>query len=316
MDRPTARERDVATARRERRKELRQQERRERKQSKSAPAPRSRPPALIVVAGIAVVTLIAAGAVPLFLDDDDPPKSGKPGPGAPGNFTFEIVKTYPHDRTSFTQGLEWHDGHLYETTGKKGRSRLRKVALDTGKPVKDHRLSNDLFGEGMTILGDRIIQVTYKAEIGIVYDLATFKELNRFSYPGDGWGLTNDGKRIIMSNGTATLHFMDPKTLERTGSVTVTDNDIPVFYLNELEYVEGEIYANIWKRDKIVRIDPATGRVLGYIDLTSLRARGGISAFAEVLNGIAYDPATKRLFVTGKEWSKLFEIRLVAEKRL
>ncbi|MEM7166921.1 MAG: glutaminyl-peptide cyclotransferase [Planctomycetota bacterium] len=233
-----------------------------------------------------------------------------------GDCGFEIVKTFPHDPQAFTQGLIFHDGFLYETTGQHGHSRLRKVVLETGKVVQEHRLDNDLFGEGMTLFGDRIYHLTWRSGTGFVYDAKTFKEVQRFRYSGEGWGLTNDNKRLYMSNGTSRLIFLDPKTLQSTGSVIVmyrdpvTGRDTPLHALNELEYVGGEILANVWRRDVIARIDPESGRVRGWIDLTALKSKGGITS-GEVLNGIAYDKNNDRLFVTGKWWPKLFQIKLV-----
>lgn len=237
-----------------------------------------------------------------------------------GDCGFEIVNTYPHDPTAFTQGLVWHEGYLYETTGQYGQSRLRRVQLETGKVEQEHRLGDEFFGEGMTLLGDRIYQVTYRSNTGFVYDAKTFKELKRFRYNGEGWGLTHDGKRLIMTNGTSRVSFLDPETLEVTGSVIakykdpVTGKEQPVHSLNELEYIDGEIFANVWTKEWIARIDPATGTVRGWIDLSSLRSLGGVVG-GEVLNGIAYDAAGKRLFVTGKNWPKLFEIKLVQKEK-
>ena len=228
-----------------------------------------------------------------------------------GRIGYEIVNSYPHDSSSFTQGLTWHDGHLYETTGRYGSSRLLKIVLETGKPVQQHSLSPRLFGEGMTVLGDRIVQLTYRSGIGIVYDLKSFLEMRRFRYEGEGWGLTHDEQRLIMSNGTAHLSFLDTDTYEPVGQITVRDRGRPVHYLNELEYVNGEIFANIWYQDRVARIDPQSGDVLGYIDLQTLRVRDGISRRTNVLNGIAYDAQADRLFVTGKNWPQLFEIHLV-----
>ena len=237
-----------------------------------------------------------------------------------GDYGFKIVNTYPHDPTAFTQGLIWHDGHLYETTGRFTESRLRKVELTTGKVVQEHALSDDLFGEGMTMLGDRIYQITWQSGIAIVYDAKTFREQKRFRYGGEGWGLTHDNKHLIMSNGTSRLVFRDPETFDEVRSVIVkykdprSGKDVVVQKLNELEYVNGEVLANIWKEDMIARIDPKSGRVRGWINLTTLKSLGGVIA-GEVLNGIAYDEKQDRLFVTGKWWPKLFEIELVAKKK-
>ena len=189
------------------------------------------------------------------------------------------------------------------------------MALDTGKVLQDHRLASHLFGEGMAIFKDRIIQLTWHAGVGIVYDLKSFKETKRFHYEGEGWGLTHDGRRLILSDGSDRISFLDAVTFERQGSIAVRHGKRPIHKLNELEYVKGEILANIWETDLIARIDPGTGEVRGFIDLTTLRKKGGISRQAGVLNGIAYDAEKDRLFVTGKNWPKLFEIKLVAKPK-
>ena len=233
-----------------------------------------------------------------------------PGPGAPV-FTYRVVDVYPHDLNAFTQGLVYEDGVLYEGTGLRGRSTLRRVELETGEVLQLLQISDEVFGEGVTIFGDRIIQLTWQSNVGFVYDKESFELLNDFSYPTEGWGLTHDGERLIMSDGTSTLHFLDPETLKETGRVEVSDNDRPVVRLNELEYIEGEVYANIWQTDRIARIAPDTGRVTGWIDLEGLLSVEDRSAQVDVLNGIAYDAEGDRLFVTGKLWPKLFEIEVV-----
>jgi len=227
-------------------------------------------------------------------------------------FGYKIVKTYPHDRAAFTQGLQYVDGFLYEGTGQNGQSGLRKVKLDTGEVVQLQPLDGKYFGEGITVLGDQIFQLTWQSEIGFVYDRATFKQLKTFTYTGEGWGLTHDGARLIMSDGDArgALRFIDPKTLKETGRVIVKDNGLPVRNLNELEYVKGDVLANIWQTQRIARISLKSGAVTGWIDLSGLldpREAAGV----DVLNGIAYDAAGDRLFVTGKYWPKLFEIKIV-----
>lgn len=221
---------------------------------------------------------------------------------------YRVVKVYPHDPTAFTQGLVYLDGFLYEGTGLAGQSTLRKVRLENGEVVQQHRLDAQYFGEGIAVWGNTIAQLTWQSEIGFLYDRATFKPLKTFSYRGEGWGLTHDGRRLIMSDGTDTLRFLDPGTLKETGRLPVRDGTRPVPDLNELEIVRGEIYANVWNSERIARISPRTGQVLGWIDLTGLLSpaeRVGV----DVLNGIAYDAAGDRLFVTGKLWPKLFEIR-------
>lgn len=222
---------------------------------------------------------------------------------------YQLVKSYPHDPQAFTQGLVWHDGFLYEGTGLNGQSGIRKVRLETGQVLQHRPLDEKYFGEGIALWKGTIVQLTWQSEIGFVYDLKTFEPMRTFSYTGEGWGLAHDGTRLIMSDGTARLRFLDPDSFEETGRVTVRDGGVPVDDLNELEWVKGEIYANVWQQDRIARIDPKSGRVLGWIDLTGIlppMERIG----RDVLNGIAYDAAGDRLFVTGKLWPRLFEIRV------
>jgi len=229
----------------------------------------------------------------------------------PARYTYEVVNTYPHDSAAFTQGLAFEDGLLYEGTGIEGRSSLREVVLETGKVRRKADLEAKFFGEGITLLDDRIYQLTWQNEVGFIYDRKTFERLSPFGYSGEGWGLTNDGRHLIMSNGSATLQFLDPKTFRVVRQIRVTEDERLIRELNELEYVDGEIFANVWHVDRIARIDPASGRLTGWIDMSGLLPGGRPHAEA-VLNGIAYDRKGKRLFVTGKEWPKLFEIRIVA----
>ena len=229
-------------------------------------------------------------------------------------YTYEVVHSYPHDRTAFTEGLFYLDGFLYESTGIEGASSVRKVRLETGEVVQRHDLPSAYFGEGIIHWKDRLIQLTYKTEVGFVYNLSTFETERRFEYPGEGWAMTQDGKNIFMSDGTAQIRIWDPETLQELRRITVTDQGQPVPNVNELEWVKGEIYANIWETDRIARIDPATGRVVGWIDLAGLlnpNERIAGPEGTDVLNGIAYDAKGNRLFVTGKRWPLLFEIRLV-----
>jgi glutamine cyclotransferase len=228
----------------------------------------------------------------------------------PVGCTYKVVKAYPHDREAFTQGLVFEKGFLYEGTGLNGSSTLRKVELETGNILQLHKLPAEFFGEGITIYGDRIIQLTYRSNAGFVYNKDSFELLQKFDYPTEGWGLTNDGKRLIMSDGSSMLYFLDPETFREVGRINVHDKDMSVSGLNELEYVKGEIYANVWPTERIVRINPRTGSVVGWIHTEGLLNLPGENR-DNVLNGIAYDPAGDRLFVTGKFWPKLFEIRLV-----
>ena len=226
-------------------------------------------------------------------------------------YSYNIVNTYPHDPDAFTQGLVFEDGVLYEGTGLYGRSSLRRVELETGYVLQIHELSDQFFGEGITIYGDELTQLTWQSHIGFVYDKNSFELLQEFNYPTEGWGITYDGTRLIMSDGTSTLHFLDPQTFEEIGHVEVFDSDGPVTRLNELEYVLGEVYANVWQTDWVARIAPETGRVIGWIDLGGLLSAEDRSEPVDVLNGIAYDAQSDRLFVTGKLWPKLFEIELI-----
>lgn len=230
-------------------------------------------------------------------------------------YTYEVVATYPHDPQAFTQGLIFVDGTLYEGTGRYAQSTLRQVDLTTGEILQIHHLPPDLFGEGITLFENKIIQLTWKAGQGFVYDAQTFELIQEFSYPTEGWGITHDGEHLIMSDGTATLYFWNPETFEEVGRVEVFDETGPITLLNELEYINGEIFANVWKTDRIAKIDPQTGRVTGWIFFTGLLSTEELATPSDmengiaVLNGIAYDTVNDRLFVTGKLWPKLFEIK-------
>ncbi|UCG59049.1 MAG: glutaminyl-peptide cyclotransferase [Phycisphaerales bacterium] len=229
----------------------------------------------------------------------------------PAVYTYKISKTYSHDRSAYTQGLAFENGVLYESTGIHGSSTLRKVELETGRVLQRYELPPEYFGEGLTIYGDKIIQLTWRSKVGFVYDKASFELIRRFTYPTEGWGITHDGERLIMSDGTSVLHLLDPETFEETGRVEVHDAGTPVRGLNELEYVKGVIYANVWPTDRIVMIEPGTGRVTGWAYMMGLSSMLSGRRDVDVLNGIAYDSARDRLFITGKRWPKLFEIRFV-----
>ncbi|MCC7261078.1 MAG: glutaminyl-peptide cyclotransferase [Candidatus Latescibacteria bacterium] len=226
-------------------------------------------------------------------------------------YTYRVINVYPHDPEAFTQGLVYLDGVLYEGTGLEGHSSLRKVDLETGEVLQQQDLPAQYFGEGIAVLGQRIFQLTWRSHAGFVYGRERFDLQQQFSYPTEGWGLTHDGKRLIMSDGTSVLYFLDPGKLTAIGNVEVRDERGPITRLNELEYVEGEVYANIWQTDRMVRIAPKTGQVLGWVDLRDLLSAADRVRQVDVLNGIAYDAVGKRLFVTGKWWPKLFEIELV-----
>lgn len=228
------------------------------------------------------------------------------------HYSYQIVHAYPHDRLAFTEGLFYLNGVLYESTGLEGKSSVRRVKLETGEILQKYDLPGSYFGEGIVNWKDQIVQLTWQTEVGFVYDLKTFEKKREFHYPGEGWALTQDGRRLIMDDGTAQIRFWNPESLGEEGRITVTDRGQPVVNLNELEWVEGEIYANIWGTTRIARINPETGKVVGWIDLSGLEQSSGASADSDsVLNGIAYDSKSRRLFVTGKRWPKLFEIRLV-----
>lgn len=227
---------------------------------------------------------------------------------------IRVVNVYPHDPEAFTQGLVYHGGFFYEGTGLQGHSTIRKVELKTGKVQKSHHLANKYFGEGITICQNKLIQLTWRSHIGFIYDLQTFRLLGKFSYPTEGWGITYDGKHLIMSDGTAALRFLDPRTYKIMKQIEVRDRGNILPNINELEYIKGEIYANVWGTGYIVRISPRTGQVLGWIDLRVLYSLFGNSRKIDVLNGIAYDAKGNRLFVTGKYWPSIFEIRLEASK--
>jgi glutamine cyclotransferase len=230
-------------------------------------------------------------------------------------FSYCVVHTYPHDRTAFTEGLFYLNGFLYEGTGLPGKSSIRKVKLETGQVLHKHEIPEAYFGEGIVAWKNRLIELTYTMQIGFIYDLNTFKLQGTFHYNGEGWSMTQDGERIIMDDGTSDIHFWNPEGLEEIGRIRVTASGRPVENLNELEWVKGEIYANIWHTDRIARINAVTGKITGWIDLTGLLPRAdllpGPERSEQVLNGIAYDSKRDRLFVTGKYWPKLFEIRLL-----
>ena len=229
-------------------------------------------------------------------------------------FGYTVVRSYPHDPAAFTQGLQWVDGFLYEGTGNHGASSIRKVRLDTGEVLQKRDLPEQYFGEGIVVRRDELFQLTYKSEIGFVYDRDTFAPKRTFRYPGEGWGLTDDGMHLVMSDGTDRLRLLDPSSLKEIRRMPVTAGGTAVKNLNELEWVKGEIFANIWMTDYVARIDPATGRVTGWVDLRGLLSSRD-RAKADVLNGIAYDAAGDRLFVTGKWWPRLFEVKLVARSK-
>lgn len=225
-------------------------------------------------------------------------------------YSFKVVNTWAHDSEAYTQGLIYTDGVLYESTGRYGLSSLRKVELTTGKVLKKVDVDSHYFAEGMTLFQGKIFQLTWKAQKGFIYD-TDFNRTGEFTYEGEGWGLTHDAESLIMSDGTSQIRFLDPHTFKVQRTISVLDNGKPLLELNELEYIHGEIFANIWQTDRIVRIDPHDGKILGWVDMTGLlKLKDNYDKPVDVLNGIAYDEAGDRLFVTGKLWPKLFEIRL------
>lgn len=226
-------------------------------------------------------------------------------------YGYEVVNSWPHDAQAFTQGLVFHDGTLLESTGQQGFSSLRRVELKTGKVLQKVDVPAQYFAEGLTLFGGKIYQLTWQHKKGFIYDPENFRQVGEFRYDGEGWGLTHDGESLIMSDGTSRLKFLDPETFGVRRVLNVHDGATPVGKLNELEYVRGEIFANVWQEDRVARIDPKTGRVTGWIDLSGLLPESERDAETDVLNGIAYDEAGDRLFVTGKLWPKLYEIRLV-----
>jgi glutaminyl-peptide cyclotransferase len=239
----------------------------------------------------------------------EPARSAKPR-----DYGYRIVHVYPHDPSSFTQGLEYRGGCLYEGTGLRGRSTLRKERLETGETLEEVRLAPAFFGEGITVINERILQLTWQAQLGFVYDQASFRKLRAFSYTGEGWGLANDGKTVYMSDGSLQIRCIDPATLMETHRIAVHDGSTPVTELNELECVRGEIYANVWHSWRIARIAPADGSVVGWIDLSGIISPEELRDPEAVLNGIAYDAMGDRLFVTGKLWPKLFEIKVIRKR--
>jgi glutamine cyclotransferase len=226
-------------------------------------------------------------------------------------YGYRVVHVYPHDRNAFTQGLEFRAGFLYEGTGLMGRSMLRKVKLETGQVIQQIDLEPQFFGEGITVLNQQIVELSWQSQVGFVYDQASFRRMRTFNYPGEGWGLANAGQQIYMSDGSAEIRCWEPGTLREKRRFTVRDRGQPVMNLNELEYVHGELFANVWQTDRVVRISPADGHVLGWIDLAGLLSPEDRAEPVNVLNGIAYDVLGDRLFVTGKLWPKLFEIKVV-----
>jgi glutaminyl-peptide cyclotransferase len=254
-----------------------------------------------LAAAIGLVALLS----PMASGRSEPSQTSAPVAG------YRVVNAYPHDPDAYTQGLIYRDGFLFESTGLNGRSTLRKVQLETGQVVQQYRLDQAHFAEGLTERNGELVQLTWRSGIAFVYDLVSFAPRRPFTYSGEGWGLTYDRSAFILSEGTETLRFLDPTTFREIKRVVVTDGGAGVKNLNELEYVRGEIYANVWHTDRIARISPQSGRVTGWIDLKGLLSPVYRLDPEAVLNGIAYDSARSRLFVTGKLWPRLFEVEVV-----
>ena len=267
---------------------------------------------LHLAAALVIVAVLMAGVASIVVLNSGQTQK----PNSPIFYTYHVVNTYPHDTGAFTEGLVFDDGVLYESTGGYGMafgshnsdvSSLRRVDLESGNVTKEILLSGDYFGEGLTVVNDSLIQLTWQNGIGFIYNKETFALEGNFSYPTEGWGLTYNGSSLIMSDGTSNLYFLNPVTFQKTGQVSVHDGNASVTNINELEYINGDVYANIWLTQKIAIINPQTGTVKGWIDLTGLyQPNGGNS----VLNGIAYDSQTNRLFVTGKNWPNLYQITI------
>ena len=254
---------------------------------------------------VLLLVLLLEGVAALSTAGAPVPQAGVPVYG------YRVLQAFPHDRRAFTQGLVMTDGVLYEGTGLNGRSSLRRVDLETGAVLQSRELPRQYFGEGITVLGSNIIQLTWRSGVGFIYDRDTFARQRTFTYPAEGWGLTTDGTHLIASDGTATLRFLDPETFAEKRRLTVIDQAGPVTRLNELEYVQGRIFANVWQTERIAIIDAQSGRVTGWLDLSGLLPPEERTRSVDVLNGIAYDVRSGRLYVTGKLWPRLFEIELV-----
>ena len=270
----------------------------------------------------AAALLLLAGAWPSRPAADDAAPAAAPEPAAqpavseasaapPAAYGYRVVQSFPHDPKAFTQGLLFRNGRLFESVGGYGSSAIREVELHSGKVLRQHRLPSQLFGEGLALADGRFIQLTWRAGVGLLYDAETLAPTGQFRYRGEGWGLAYDGERLWQSDGTAQLRLLDPRTLQETGRLEVRDEGRPLSALNELEFVEGRIYANVWGTHRIAMIEPTSGQVRGWADLAGLLPLP-MQARADVLNGIAYDRDGRRLFVTGKRWPRLFQIELAA----
>lgn len=273
---------------------------------------RSRAASTVVLLGVSglVLSTVAFGACGRDVKASDNAGDNTAAAGRTPTYSFDVIAEHPHDPTAFTQGLVWHDKRLFESTGEVGASGIREVDLNSGRVIRSRPLAPPHFGEGIVILGDNMYQITWTTGKAFVYDWKTFEPKGEFSYEGEGWGLTTDGTSIIMSDGTSTIRWRDPVTFAEQKNISVSDHGTLVTKLNELEWINGEIWANVWESDQIVRINPKTGEVTGWIDMAGILPAMDRKGTEDVLNGIAYDAENDRYFVTGKKWSKLFEIRL------
>ena len=273
-----------------------------------------------ILIGITTTVLVAVAAI-LLLSRSRPSQQDRSdktqdavGPAlseaAARQASYEVVNSYPHDPTSFTQGLVWKDGGFYESTGLYGQSRVRRLEFPSGKVIKELKLAPELFGEGLALVDGRLIQLTWKSRRGFVYDRDSFSVIQEFRYDTEGWGLTYDGNNLILSDGSSDLFYLDPQTYRPARRLAVTMNGRALTELNELEFIEGEIWANVWQTDLIVRIEPASGRVTSFLNLKGILAPSDRTSSDAVLNGIAYDAEKKRIFVTGKLWPRIFEIKV------
>jgi len=272
-----------------------------------------------LIAAIALVAVVGAGFLIFASRTSEPEGKSNAAAGDQSSAardtrarqgSYEVVNSYPHDPTSFTQGLVWQNGGFYESTGLYGQSKLRRLEFPSGKVLKEVSVARDLFAEGLALVDNRLIQLTWTSHRGFVYDRDTLKLIQEFAYDTEGWGLTYDGKSLILSDGSSDLFYFDPQALKQVKKLHVTMNGNAIPEINELEFIEGEIWANVWQTDMILRIDPATGQVKSFLDLKGILAPSDRTGREDVLNGIAYDSERKRIFVTGKLWPRIFEIRL------
>src|SRR6185295_796455 len=278
---------------------------------------RKRSRVLVIAVGVVLVAVAVAVGLSSMRSTSGVAPSGPASPTTPATsdgrarqVSYEVVNSYPHDSTSFTQGLLWRDGGFYESTGMYGESKLRRLEFPSGKVLKEVSLADDLFGEGLALVDTRLIQLTWTTHRGFTYDIQSFKKLEEFRYDTEGWGLTYDGTNLILSDGSSDLFYLDPHSFKVVKKLAVTRNGQPVNELNELEFIEGEIWSNVWQTDLILRIDPATGRVTSFLNMKDLLAHSDRTGREDVLNGIAYDAEKKRIFVTGKRWPRIFEIKI------